>query len=74
MAGEPRAVIASALRTAIRNWLRLFPKEIAEVAESKKRFEGTAERLFDHFLKLSIEDHNNRCGDLSFSSLSASTP
>jgi len=47
MRRETQVEIAIPLRTAIWNWITLFPSEYNDVIRSKGRMEGSPERVFD---------------------------
>jgi len=47
MKPEAQMAIAIPLRTAVWNWIDLFPAEFNDAIRSRGRMEGTPERVFD---------------------------
>ena len=47
MKPEVKVAVAVPLRTAIWNWISMFPEEYNEAIRTHRRLEGTPERVFD---------------------------
>jgi len=47
MKPEVKVAVAVPLRTAIWNWVSMFPDEYNEAIRTHRRLEGTPERVFD---------------------------